>query len=162
MEALALYQQGRYADVVDKLSERGADDHADVPALTLLARACANQGRLTEARQWCEKALAADKLNAGIHYLHATILQEHGAFDEAIGALKRALYLDQHFVLAHFAMGSLALRQGKLQESGKHFGNALALLSAYRRDDILAESEGITAGRLRDIIASTYQQPQAR
>ncbi len=162
IEALALYQQGWYAEVVDKLSERGADKHADAPALALLARACANLGRLAEARQWCEKALAADQLNAGTHYLHATILQEQSALDEAIGALKRALYLDQRFVLAHFALGSLALRQGKLQESGKHFANALALLSAYRRDDILPESEGITAGRLRDIFASTDRQPQAR
>jgi chemotaxis protein methyltransferase CheR len=162
MEALALYQQGRYTEVADKLGELCADDHANAPGMVLLARACANQGRLAEARQWCEKALAADKLNAGMHYLHATILQEQSALDEAIGALKRALYLEPRFVLAHWALGTLALRQGKLKESGKHVANALALLSAYRRDDILPESDGITAGRLREIITSTYQQPQAR
>jgi chemotaxis protein methyltransferase CheR len=161
MEALALYQQGRYAEVADTLSARCADAHADTLALALLARAYANQGQLTDARQWCEKALAADKLNAGLHYLHATILQEQGTVDEAVGALKRALYLDQHCVLAHWALGALARRQGRLQASRQHVAHALALLSAYRRDEILPDAEGITAGRLRDIITSTYQQPQA-
>jgi chemotaxis protein methyltransferase CheR len=162
MEALAWYQQGRYAEVVDTLSECCADDHANAQAIALLARACANQGKLPEARQWCEKALAVDKLNASMHYLHATILQEQGALDDAIRSLKRTIYLDQNFVLAHLALGTLALRQGRLKESGKHVENALALLSAYRQDDILPEADGITAGRLREILASMSKKHATR
>jgi len=59
-----------------------------------------------------EKAIAADKLDAGLHYLLATILQEQGAIEQAVAAFKRSLYLDQNFVLAHFALGNHALRQG--------------------------------------------------
>jgi chemotaxis protein methyltransferase CheR len=162
IEALARYQQGRYAEVVDTLSTGCSDDHANAPAIALLARACANQGRLTEARQWCEKALAVDKLNASMHYLHATILQEQGALDDAIQSLKRTIYLDQNFVLAHLALGTLALRQGRLNESGKHVENALAILSAYRQDDILPEADGITAGRLREILASMSKKHATR
>jgi chemotaxis protein methyltransferase CheR len=99
--------------------------------------------------------VAADKLNPGYHYLLATILQEQGQVAEAMQSLKRALYLDQHFVLAHFALGTLTRRQGRLKESHKHFANALALLSAYGQDETLPESEGMTAGRLREIIRST-------
>ena len=33
------------------------------------------------------------------------ILQERGAIDDAIASLKRALYLDSRFVMAHFALG---------------------------------------------------------
>jgi chemotaxis protein methyltransferase CheR len=158
MEALAWYQQGRYAEVVDTLSEHCSDDHANAQVIALLARAYANQGKLVEARQWCEKALAVDKLNASMHYLHATVLQEQGALDDAIRSLKRTIYLDQNFVLAHLALGTLALRLGRLKESSKHVENALALLSAYRQDDILPEADGITAGRLREILASMYQK----
>jgi chemotaxis protein methyltransferase CheR len=160
-EALASYQQGRYAEVVDKLSAYCADTHAQAPAVALLARAYANQGKLAEARQWCEKALAVDKLKASIHYLHASILQEQGAVDDAIRSLQRTLYLDQNFVLAHLALGTLARRQGKLRESGKHVENALAILSAYRQDEILPETEGITAGRLREVLASMPKQHTA-
>jgi chemotaxis protein methyltransferase CheR len=86
-------------------------------------------------------------------------LQEQGQVEEAVRFLKRSLYLDQGFVLAHFALGNLALGQRKYKESDKHFENALSLLSRYRPEDILPESEGLTAGRLANIIQSmTYRE----
>jgi len=131
----------------------------DVPKVySLLVRAYADQGLIKEALEWCEKAIAADTLNPGLYYLKATILQEQGAIEEAIGSLKRALYLDQDFVLAHFALGNLALQQGKFKASGKHFNNALSLLKIYGQEEVLPESEGITAGRLREIITGIGYQ----
>jgi chemotaxis protein methyltransferase CheR len=162
MAALALYQQGHYVEVTDTLSEWCAHDPTNAQALALLAQACANQGRLVEARQWCEGALAVDRLNAGLHYLRATILQEQGALEETSLALKRTLYLNQHFVLAHFALGTLARQQGRLKEAGKHFEHAMLLLSACQEDEILPESEGMTAGRLREIIAVMSQKHATR
>jgi chemotaxis protein methyltransferase CheR len=153
-DALALFQQGRSVAVADKGRARGADAQAHPPALALFARACANQGRLPEARQWCEHALAVDPLNARLHYLHATILQAQDAVDEAMRALRRALYVDPDFVLAHLSLGTLARRQGQGTAAGKHFETLLALLRTYRPDDLLPESEGLTVGRLREMIAA--------
>ena len=133
------------------LSKNGADSKA----ASLLARAYANQGKLVEALEWCEKAVAGDKLNPGLYYLQATILEEQGAMEAAAASLKRALYLDQDFVLVHLALGNLSLRQEKLIQADKHFENALSLLKTYPKEAILPESEGITAGRLMDIIQST-------
>jgi chemotaxis protein methyltransferase CheR len=161
-DILALYQQGRYTEVVDTLDELGAHNQASAQALALFARACANQGQLTEARQWCEQALGADRLDARLHFLLATILQEQDALDDAVLALQRALYLDQHFVLAHLTLGTLELRQGKCKAAAKHFETVLALLSSYRPDEVLPESDGMTAGRLREIIASMSQQHTTR
>jgi chemotaxis protein methyltransferase CheR len=120
-----------------------------------MARWFANQGQLTEALEWCEKALAADKLNAGCHHLRAMILQEHGATEQAIVSLHRTLYLDPEFVMAHYSLGTLALRQGKAREAGKHFDHALSLLRRYRPEDIVPESDGMTAGRLLEVIQAT-------
>ena len=152
-EALMLYEKGRYAEVVDKIGSLASLDH-DTKAKTLLARAYANQGILTEALDWCEKAIATDNLNAGCHYLRATILQECGQVEEATKSLKRALYLDQDFVLAHFGLGNLNKLQGKFRESEKSFENALILVKRFRKDEILPDSEGVTAGRLSEIITS--------
>ena len=154
-DALTRYQQERYAEVTDAIGESGMHDHADAQDLTFLARTWANQGRLAQARRWCEQAIVADRLNPGLHYLCATILQEQGALDDAVVALRRALYLDQYFV-SHLALGSLALQRGACEEARKHFETMLTLLSAYRPEEILPESGGITAGRLRAIIASMY------
>ncbi len=154
-KALTLYQHGSYAEAAEKLLMSLSQNGEGPGAAELLARVYANQGRLGEALQWCEKSIAADKLRAASHYLLAVILQEQGSVEEAALSFKRALYLDQGFVLAHFALGNLTGRQGKLKESQKHFENALSLLSAYQQGEVLPESEGIAAGRLAEIIRST-------
>ena len=159
MEALALYEQSRYAEAAEKLIELYSHDIDNPKATALLARAYANQGKLAEALEWCKKAIATDKLNPALNYFRATILQEHGQLEEAVMSLKRALYLDQNFVLAHFALGNIARQQGKFNESDKHFENALTLLDGYRQEDILPESEGMTAGRLMEIIQFTLLIP---
>ncbi|MBX9811299.1 MAG: chemotaxis protein CheR [Burkholderiales bacterium] len=135
-------------------SEVQSQRHDEDGAPCQRARICANQGKLDEAIAWCEKAIAADKLNPAPHYLLATIQQECGQRDAAAQSLKRALYLDPNFVLAHFALGALRLSQGQRREAERHFDNVLALLHAHSQDEILSESEGLTAGRLGEIIAS--------
>lgn len=118
------------------------------------ARECAGQGRLDEAAAWCEQAVAADRLNPAYRYLLATIRLEQGRNDTAAQSLTQALYLDPDFVLAHFALGNLRRAQGRRREAQRHFDNALALLDRHAQDEILPESEGLTAGRLGEIVAS--------
>jgi len=125
------------------------------PSLALLARICANLGELAEARSWADKALAASKLDPGLHYLRAVILQEEGSFEEAVVALKRALYLLPDFVMAHFALGNLSRRQGRTTDAERHFRNARMLLKRQRADEVLPHSDGLVAGRLDEIIESS-------
>lgn len=119
-----------------------------------LARTLANQGMLAEAQLLVEQSLAADRLKPEVHYLYATIREEQGAVDEAVAALRTALYLDQDFVLAHFSLAHLLRRQGKRREASRHFSNARTLLEQYRLDDLLPGAEGMTAGRLAATIAT--------
>lgn len=132
---------------------RPAAAPGDAPCLEQ-ARACANRGELAEAAECCEKAIAADKLNPACHYLLAAIQQELGQQDRAVQSLTRALYLDADFVLAHFALGNLRLARGRWREAERHFDTALSLSRAYPRDEVLPQSDGLTAGRLGEIIAS--------
>jgi chemotaxis protein methyltransferase CheR len=118
------------------------------------ARRCAGEGRLGEAIEWCEKTIAADKLNPAHYYLLAIIQQEQAQLDAAARSLARALYLDADFVLADFALGNLRLSQGRQRDAERHFANALAVLRTRAQDEILPESDGLTVGRLADIIVS--------
>lgn len=126
--------------------------HQDPDVHCHKARDCADQGRLGEAAGWCEKAIAADKLNPAHYYLLATIRQEQGLPDAAAQALKQALYVDPEFVLAHFTLGNLRLAAGHPREAERHFSNALELLRKLAPDAMLAESGGLSAGRLAEII----------
>ena len=151
-QALALYEQGRYEDMEQMIVALPAEDSHLAMAMLLLARGYANGGKLAEALGWCDKAVAADKVSASAHYLRATILEEQGSLPEAVRAFKQVLYVDPQFVLGHFSLGNLALKQGRRQESEKHFENVLLLLARYEPEAIVPESEGLSASVLREMI----------
>lgn len=150
-KALDWYNQGRYSQAESEL----AGDLRDLKSMILLARTLANQGKLTDALHWCEKALSIEKLHSGCHYLYASILEEQGRFDEAVMALNKARYLDPDFVLAHFSLGNLMQRLGRPEERKRYFRNTAELLSKYKPEEIIPESGGITAGRLAEILVAT-------
>lgn len=163
-EALALYEEGEYQRAAETLassiSVNGRDRQgrpASEEMLILLSRAHANAGQLETALEWCERAIAVHELSPCLHYLRATILQEQGRIVEATRSLKRTLYLDQGFVVAHFALGLLTRQQGKLRESERHFRNALSVAEEHDNDEMLPESEGLTAGRMAEIIRFTSE-----
>lgn len=118
----------------------------------MCVRSLANQGKLNEALSVCERAIAADKLDIAHYFLLANILLEQKRDAEAIAALKQVIYLDPNYVPAHFLMGNLEQQHGKAAAANKHFKNALALLNNYKTEDVLLETESLTAGRLREII----------
>lgn len=153
--AQAFPQKGACREATERVATPLSLHPNDALDLALLCRLRANEGRLEEALQLSEQALCADKLDSGLYYLRAMILQELGVVHEAEAALKRALYLDQDLVLAHFTLGNIVLRQGKGRESRRHFDHALALLARYQPEDLLPESEGMPAGRLAAIIKAT-------
>ncbi|MCI0533843.1 MAG: tetratricopeptide repeat protein [Verrucomicrobiales bacterium] len=161
--AAPLYRQGRYAEAADTLlAASGPHAPADPQTFSLLARALANQGKLSDALAWCDRWVAADKLDSSGHYLRAIVLQELGHNEEARRSLQRALYLQPDFVLAHFALANLARCGGRITEAGKHFATSLRLLGNYQPGDLLPESDGLTAGRLSEIISSIMTMEAAR
>lgn len=141
----------RAGELLERLIE-SSPGHAE--ALSLLGRVRANQGKLDDALRFIEEAITVDTMNPGRHYLHASILMEMGRRREAMATLKKATYIDADFALAWFAMGNLALGSGNRVEAELDFKTALLLLRKHRHDDILPESEGMTAGRLMELIES--------
>jgi chemotaxis protein methyltransferase CheR len=153
--AKSLYNQGRYADAAETLlNSIAARAPPNPPVFSLLVRALANQGELAEALEWCDRWVAADKLDASGHYLRAVVLQELGDREQSRRSLQRAVYLRPDMALAHFALGNLSRAGGRNDEADKHFTNASRLLKACQPEDVIPESDGLTAGRLMEIISS--------
>ncbi len=152
-ETLNAYSQGDYAEVIDKLQ----NDEQTVEEQILLIRAFANQGNLIDALKVCEKTITANKLDPRLYYLYAIILQENNQLNEAVASLKRAIYLDTNFVLSYYALGNIYQRLGDLKNSKKCYEIVLAILNKCGQEEILFESEGLTAGRFKEIINATMQ-----
>ncbi len=148
------YEAGDYPGAVQLLTRHLSRHPRESRALDLLARSCANQGRLAEALAWCRQGEALEKLSPAFYVLGATILQESGQPEEAVASLRRALYLDPKHVMAHFALGNIYYNQGKARQARSHLQIARQLLNRRRADETVPESEGLTAGRLRETIES--------
>ncbi len=154
VKARALQAEGLYGEAAAVLIAAQETQPLASEDFSLLARALANQGQLADSLIWCDRWIAADKIDAAGHYLRATILSEQGLAEQARPSFQRALYLQPDFVLAHFALGNLARNLNRFEEAGKHFANALDLLKRHRPDDLLPESDGLTAGRLTETITA--------
>jgi len=118
----------------------------------------ANQGRHADALVWCERWIAANKIDAAAHYVHATVLQEMGEREAARRSLQRAVYLQPDFALGHFVLGNFARADARTTEAERHFLNTLYVLRDSSPDALLPESDGLTAGRLVEIITTLLAQ----
>lgn len=152
LRARALYRAGLY----EKAARMAMGTPAGVEkaeALALAARAYANVGRFDPARDCCEAAVELDRLNAPNHYLMSIILEQLGDGEGAVRSLRNALYVDHDFLLAWFALGNLCRQRGELREAEQSFANALRLLQRRDPHEVLPEAEGMTAGRLMQLIS---------
>ena len=100
----------------------------------------------------CNEGIAKDKLDIGLYSLKASILQELEMHNDAIDSLKQAIYLDPNFIMGHFALGNLFLRQNKPRFAKMHFKNVLDLISNLENDDIIPESDGLSVKNINDIV----------
>lgn len=150
------FQNGQFTQVIKILSPLISLGCNAPEILSLFIKSYANQGNLPLALEWCNNALDKNKMDITLYYLKASLLQEIGHYEEAILALKKALYLNPDFALGYFSLGNIARKQKKSAEAKKYFSTALSLLHQLKVDEILPESDGLTAGRLADIIKVTY------
>jgi chemotaxis protein methyltransferase CheR len=155
---VALNAPARSEPIINEITQE--PEHLSPPVLAEVdsqARSLANEGKLDQALDCCDRWIARDKLNAHAHYLRAVILQEHGRIDPAVRSLRAAVYLDANFVLAHFALGNIAHRRGQNLEADRYLTTALRLSARYRDDEVLPESDGITASRFAQMVHSLLQ-----
>lgn len=149
-----LYERGDYEAVLKILLPLVSKDSDIYETIHLLVKTYSNLGDLEEALRWCDYLVEADKMDPRHHYLRSSVLQEKGLVEDAIQSLKRSIYLDPNFVIAHFSLGNIIMQHGQAKRSRRHFKNALSVLSSYRPEDILPESDGLTARSLTEIISS--------
>jgi chemotaxis protein methyltransferase CheR len=131
-------------------------------SFALQSQELADQGKLAEANAMCGRAIISDPLNPSYRFLRAMVEQELGMLDDAAKSLEQALYLDQDFIIAHFALANLGRRLGRHALSRRHFRSALNLLETLEPESPLPDSHGLIAGRLAEVIRSaTAEETQS-
>jgi chemotaxis protein methyltransferase CheR len=144
-EARQALARGDYAQVLRITS----DFREDSKAAALRVRALANLN-VAQAEKSCAGALAQFPLAPELYYLHAVLLLDEGRDEEAIQAVRRALYLDRSLAIAHFTLGTLLRRQGDLEGARRAYRNARDLCAARPVHEVLALADGEPAGCLAE------------
>lgn len=106
-----------------------------------------------------------DPMNPQVHYLRGVVLLNDGEFSKAHQALRRSLYCDPSFALAHYVMGDLHFQQNNLMEAKRCWILAERAVAGFDESDNLTNGYDLTVGmfydlitlRLNDLIGKTTQ-----
>lgn len=123
-------------------------------------RELTNRRSFSEAQECIDDALRIQKLDALLHFLRATLLIEEGATGESMEALRRVIYLEPNFIMAHVTLGSLARRTGLATQAQRHLDCAARLLRRLPPDEVVPESDGLNARRLLGMVESINRIPR--
>lgn len=116
------------------------------------ARSLADRGFREDALEELRRVIGRDRTDPLPFYLLALIHQELGNEKEAAAALRNTLFLAPGFVMAHYTLGSAALRKSSAKEADRHFRNAADLLLRLPGDSPVPESGGLTAAHLLETV----------
>ena len=90
------------------------------PALADVRRH-ADQGAWETAARHCDRLLRQENLNAAVHFYRALILGQMNRQRESEKSLRRAIYLDRRFSLAHYYLGLSLQSQHRFAAGGAIF-----------------------------------------
>jgi chemotaxis protein methyltransferase CheR len=151
-----LMQEGRADDAVKTLEESIARTPMEPRPYYELAKLHASRLRWEPALKLIDESITLGPLAPESHYLRGLIKQELGSLDEASEAFRRSAFLDQNFVLAHFASAGLFARLGQTGRAQKALETTMQLLAGRAPGDLVPEGDGLTVERLLDL--ATLQQ----
>jgi chemotaxis protein methyltransferase CheR len=146
-----LMQEGRADDAVKSLEESIARTPMEPRPYYELAKLHASRLRWEPAEKLIDESLELGPLAPEAHYLRGLIMQELGRVDEASEAFRRSAFLDQNFVLAHFAAAGLFARLGQTGRAQKALDTTVALLEGRPPGELVPEGDGLTVERLLDL-----------
>jgi chemotaxis protein methyltransferase CheR len=158
LEGKTLLEIGQPGLAAEKLAAGLKLDPDSTNALLLMAKTEAARGDLGRAEEYAQKVIKFNKLDIRAYYLLSAIYQGLGEEDKSIEYLKKTLYLDPDFFAAHFTLGCLYKRQNKALLANKAFKNVLRLMVGRSKDEIVPETNGITCGKLREIVENSLKQ----
>ncbi|MBX9635318.1 MAG: hypothetical protein K2X44_10095 [Magnetospirillum sp.] len=115
-------------------------------------RDLADQGRWGEALAACDALIAVNALDSRSHFYRALVLEQQGDMEGCETSLRRAIYLDRHFVLPHYHLGLFLWRRNDVLGAQRSFRNVLALLERLPEDHTLDDGDAIGVAQLRETV----------
>ncbi|TDB38833.1 MAG: tetratricopeptide repeat protein [Actinobacteria bacterium] len=127
-QARQCLEQGHPERVLDLVARILANDAGNAEAHLLSAYVHADSGDYVEALEACHRALAINPLLPVARYILGIIHQRQGDPVRAISELKKTIYIDADFALAHLNLANIYKAQRKWESAAREYENALRAL----------------------------------
>ncbi|HEY5512979.1 MAG TPA: CheR family methyltransferase [Geomonas sp.] len=113
-------------------------------ALLLKGFLLAGSGRFQEALGICRRVLGRNDLLAEAYFLKGVVLDLSDHPTEAADEYRKALLLDNDFIMPRYHMGRLHLRLGREVEAAREIRNSIRILSKHDDEGTVPYSGGLT------------------
>ena len=150
----SMFLSGNYHDVIKVLNDRDKTPETYILQIESLA----NIGEIDSASKACEEAISKNKLDYKLHFLNATISQNQNKYSEAVSSLQKAIFINPDFILAYYSLANNMIKNENIKGAIKNYNNALSIMSKLDDEEIVEESEGLTVGRLKELINSSIRK----
>lgn len=141
-------KEGRPDQVIEAVSCVTERDPNNAEAHLLVAYVRADTGDYEEALAACHRALAINPLLPVARYILGIIYQRQGDTVRAISELKKTIYIDADFALAHLNLANIYKAQRQFDTAAREYENALRALKSSPEGDWTEFSGGFQADLL--------------
>jgi chemotaxis protein methyltransferase CheR len=147
-----LLSESRWQETLNIIASYHEDIAKSAFILCAEATALANLGKLNEAIHACYQSLKLDSTNITAHFTLAMVLTELNHIKEAEVELRKTLFLDHQFVMGHFQLGLLLLKNRQHELGIKCLRNALTIAKTNDPNQLVSGFNKIVYGHLAEIL----------
>lgn len=110
----------------------------------------ADVGAYEEAQRLCAELLRSDPTSARLHYYDAILRQVTDDPAGAEASLRRAVYLDRSFIVAHHRLALLLLELGRTADARRSFQTVIRLAQLINPTQPVPDGHGVTAQEIAE------------
>ncbi|MBD2231725.1 CheR family methyltransferase [Phormidium tenue] len=146
-EAAAFLRQDDYTSAIRAAKQLYRTHPNCTAARQIAARAYANTGCYSQAKQLCQQVIQEQPLSLEMHYLLAQIAEDENDLETAKEHLRKIIYLDPDFVKAYLDLASIYDRTRQPEKAKTTREHALTLLAKLPPSTVLDDHSDATVAQ---------------
>ncbi len=151
-EALTAFEHEKFTDANTLFELLLEQQPAHSKALVGKGLLLANQGKYSDARICCARALKCDDLLPEAYLLRGLILDMEGFFERALVEYQKVLWLEPGFVMAHYLAAKIYGRLADAEKRQRSLRNTVRALEQAPDQSIVPFSGGLSRGVFLEVV----------
>lgn len=150
--AMIAFEREHFGDAGQLFDQLLGQDPSNPKALVGKGLLLANQGKYSEARACCARAIKEDDLMPEAYLLRGLILDMEGFLERALVEYQKVLWLDPGFVMAYYLSAKIHDRLNDNEKKQRALRNTARVLEQLRGQETIPFSGGLSRGVFLEIV----------